>query len=61
MQPTQPTQLTPGVRARAIARMPMKTLGRIEDVAGIGHGLASAECSFCTGAVPGVPGSRATH
>lgn len=61
MQPTQRTQITPGFRAMAIAKIPMKRLGRAGEVAGIGHGLASAEGPFCTGAVPDVPGSRATY
>ncbi|HEX4884208.1 MAG TPA: hypothetical protein VFX05_08730 [Casimicrobiaceae bacterium] len=61
MRPTQPAQATPGFRAMANATVPTTWLGRIEDVAGIGHTLASVECPFCTGAVPGVPGSRAIH
>jgi hypothetical protein len=50
MQPTQGTHVTPGFRAKVIAEIPMKRLG-----------LASAESSFCTGAVPDVSGSRATY
>jgi 3-oxoacyl-[acyl-carrier protein] reductase len=55
------SQLTPEFRAQVIAKIPMGRLGRAEEVADIVNWLASAECSFCTGAVFDVSGGRATY
>jgi 3-oxoacyl-[acyl-carrier protein] reductase len=54
-------QVTPEFRAMVIAKIPMGRLGRAEEVADIVNWLASAECSFCTGAVFDVSGGRATY
>jgi 3-oxoacyl-[acyl-carrier protein] reductase len=54
-------QVTPEFRAMVIAKIPMGRLGRADEVADIVNWLASAECSFCTGAVFDVSGGRATY
>jgi NAD(P)-dependent dehydrogenase (short-subunit alcohol dehydrogenase family) len=54
-------QVTPEFRAMVIAKIPMGRLGRAGEVADIVNWLASAECSFCTGAVFDVSGGRATY
>jgi len=55
------SQLTPEFKAMVIAKIPMGRLGRAEEVADLVNWLASAECSFCTGAVFDVSGGRATY
>jgi 3-oxoacyl-[acyl-carrier protein] reductase len=44
-----------------LARIPMKRSGEIEEVAAMVAWLASAECSFSTGAVFDISGGRATY
>ena len=55
------SQLTPEFKAMVIAKIPMGRLGRAEEVADLVNWLASAECSFCTGAVFDLSGGRATY
>lgn len=55
------SQLTPEFKAMVIAKIPMGRLGRADEVADLVNWLASAECSFCTGAVFDVSGGRATY
>ncbi|GIK83167.1 MAG: 3-oxoacyl-ACP reductase [Alphaproteobacteria bacterium] len=55
------SQVTPEFKAMVVAKIPMGRLGRAEEVADIVNWLASAECSFCTGAVFDVSGGRATY
>ncbi|MCP5153151.1 MAG: SDR family oxidoreductase [Ectothiorhodospiraceae bacterium] len=47
--------------ATMIAKSPMQRLGRVEEVAALVAWLASAECSFNTGAVFDLSGGRATY
>ncbi len=47
--------------AYMVERIPMKRIGRPEEVAGLIAFLASAECSFSTGAVFDLSGGRATY
>ena len=54
-------QVTPEFKAMVIAKIPMGRLGRAEEVADLVNWLASAECSFCTGAVFDISGGRATY
>jgi 2-dehydro-3-deoxy-L-rhamnonate dehydrogenase (NAD+) len=54
-------QVPPEFKAMVISKIPMGRLGRAEEVADIVNWLASAECSFCTGAVFDVSGGRATY
>ncbi len=44
-----------------LARIPMRRSGEIEEVAALVAWLASAECSFSTGAVFDISGGRATY
>ena len=44
-----------------LARIPMKRSGEISEVAAMAAWLASAECSFSTGAVFDISGGRATY
>lgn len=46
--------------ATMIAKSPMRRLGRVDEVAALVAWLASAECSFSTGAVFDLSGGRAT-
>jgi 3-oxoacyl-[acyl-carrier protein] reductase len=55
------SQVTPEFRAMVISKIPMGRLGRAEEVADLVGWLASAECSFCTGAVFDASGGRATY
>lgn len=54
-------QLTPEFRAYVTAKIPMGRAGRAEEVAALVAWLASAECSFSTGAVFDCSGGRATY
>lgn len=54
-------QVTPEFKAMVISKIPMGRLGRAEEVADLVNWLASAECSFSTGAVFDVSGGRATY
>ncbi len=55
------SQVTPEFKAMVISKIPMGRLGRAEEVADLVNWLASAECSFCTGAVFDISGGRATY
>ena len=44
-----------------LGKIPMKRFGEVEEVAALACWLASAECSFSTGAVFDVSGGRATY
>ena len=48
--------MTPERRQAAVAQVPMRRLGRPEEVAAVAHFLASAEASYVTGAVVKVDG-----
>lgn len=54
-------QMTPEHVATMIARSPMGRLGTVEEVAALAAWLASAECTFSTGAVFDLSGGRATY
>jgi len=51
----------PDVLARLASLIPMRRLGRAEEVAELIAWLASDRCSFSTGAVYDISGGRATH
>lgn len=51
----------PEVLERLVSLIPMKRLGRASEVAALVSWLASAECSFSTGAVYDISGGRATY
>jgi Dehydrogenases with different specificities (related to short-chain alcohol dehydrogenases) len=51
----------PEVLERLASFIPMKRLGRASEVAALVAWLASAECSFSTGAVYDISGGRATY
>ena len=44
-----------------VSKIPMGRLGRVDEVAALACWLASAECSFSTGAVFDISGGRATY
>lgn len=52
---------SPEVLARLTSLIPMKRLGRPEELAALVSWLASDECSFSTGAVYDISGGRATY
>ncbi len=52
---------TPEVLAHLTSLIPMKRLGRPDEVAALVSWLASDECSFSTGAVYDISGGRATY
>ncbi len=54
-------QTTPAQMDMLLARIPMKRSGEIAEVAALAAWLASAECSFSTGAVFDLSGGRATY
>lgn len=54
-------QTTPAQMAMLLARIPMQRSGEISEVAALAAWLASAECSFSTGAVFDLSGGRATY
>ena len=54
-------QTTPAQMEMLLARIPMKRSGEIAEVAALAAWLASAECSFSTGAVFDLSGGRATY
>ncbi|NYH99699.1 SDR family NAD(P)-dependent oxidoreductase [Cupriavidus plantarum] len=49
------------LRARLLARVPMKRFVRVEEVAEMAAWLCSARCSFSTGAVFDISGGRAVY
>lgn len=54
-------QMDPETLAMVTAKIPMGRLGKPEEVAAMVSWLASAECSFSTGAVFDLSGGRATY
>ena len=54
-------QTTAAQMEMLLARIPMKRSGEIAEVAALAAWLASAECSFSTGAVFDLSGGRATY
>ena len=54
-------QLTPEQVEYMISRIPVGRTAEIEEVAALVAWLASAECSFSTGAVFDITGGRATY
>jgi NAD(P)-dependent dehydrogenase (short-subunit alcohol dehydrogenase family) len=54
-------QATPETVAYMVSRIPLGRPGRTEEVAALVSWLASAECSFSTGAVYDISGGRATY
>jgi 3-oxoacyl-[acyl-carrier protein] reductase len=52
---------SPEVLAHLISLIPMRRLGRAEEVAELVAWLASDKCSFSTGAVYDISGGRATY
>lgn len=54
-------QATPETVAYMVSRIPLGRPGRAEEVAALVAWLASAECSFSTGAVYDISGGRATY
>lgn len=54
-------QMTPEVKAAVLSRIPMGRPGEPHEVAGLVSWLASAECSFSTGATFDLSGGRATY
>lgn len=54
-------QVTPEHVQYMVSRIPMGRTGRAEEVAALVAWLASAECSFSTGAVYDISGGRATY
>ena len=54
-------QLTPAAVEYMVERIPMGRTGKIEEIAALVAWLASAECSFSTGAVFDISGGRATY
>jgi NAD(P)-dependent dehydrogenase (short-subunit alcohol dehydrogenase family) len=55
------TQLTEEAVNYMVAKIPMKRVGKPEEVAALVAWLASEECSFSTGAVFDISGGRATY
>jgi len=51
----------PEVLERLISLIPMRRLGRPEELAALVSWLASDECSFSSGAVYDISGGRATY
>jgi 3-oxoacyl-[acyl-carrier protein] reductase len=54
-------QLTPAQVEYMVARIPMKRVGQLEEVAAVVHFLASGDCSFVTGQCYDVSGGRSTY
>ncbi len=54
-------QMTEEHIAFMLGKIPMKRFGEVEEVAALACWLASAECSFSTGAVFDISGGRATY
>ncbi|KAF1022603.1 MAG: 2-dehydro-3-deoxy-L-rhamnonate dehydrogenase (NAD(+)) [Paracidovorax wautersii] len=54
-------QMTPEALAASLSRIPVGRMGRPAEVAALVAWLASAECSFSTGAVFDLSGGRATY
>jgi len=54
-------QLTPAQVEYMVARIPMKRVGQLEEVAAVVHFLASRDCSFVTGQCYDVSGGRSTY
>jgi 2-dehydro-3-deoxy-L-rhamnonate dehydrogenase (NAD+) len=54
-------QATPATVAYMVSKIPLGRPGRAEEVAALVAWLASAECSFSTGAVYDISGGRATY
>jgi 3-oxoacyl-[acyl-carrier protein] reductase len=44
-----------------VSKIPMGRLGQVDEIAALVCWLASAECSFSTGAVFDISGGRATY
>lgn len=53
--------LTPATREAALSKIPMRRMGRPEEVANLVAWLASDKCSFCTGAAYDLSGGRASY
>ena len=51
----------PDQMAYMVAKIPMKRLGTVEEVAAISAWIVSKECSFSTGFVFDISGGRATY
>ncbi|MBR9882440.1 MAG: SDR family oxidoreductase [Oceanospirillales bacterium] len=54
-------QMTEELRQQVLSKVPMGRAGKTEEVAALALWLASAECSFTTGAVFDVSRGRATY
>lgn len=55
------SQMEPATMHRLMAKIPMSRPGQPREVAALVAWLSSNECSFCTGAVNGLSGGRATY
>jgi len=53
--------LTDATRSAAFAKIPMKRMGRPEEVGALIAWLASDQCSFSTGAAYDLSGGRASY
>ena len=54
-------QMAPETLEMAKSKIPMGRFGTVEEVAAMASWLASADCSFSTGAVFDLSGGRATY
>ena len=54
-------QMTEAQIAYMLSKIPAGRFARVEEIAGLVAWLASAECSFSTGAVFDISGGRATY